>query len=99
MGGHGRPIAETGVSATVRRAVLDPWLLPVAATPLLGVALVSDHRPAMRAGSLLVAALLLLGTVVGVARERLRSRAVEMLVECSIAATAIVFLASGLGVV
>lgn len=100
MGGHGMRIAETaGVGATARRAVRDPWLLPVAATPLLGVALVSDARPGMRTGSLALATLLLFGTVVGVARERLRARAVEMLVECAIATAAIVFLASGLGVV
>jgi diguanylate cyclase (GGDEF)-like protein len=79
------------------RELWDPWLLPVAATPLLGVAFVSDGRDATRAPAALMAMVLLLATVGVVAFERLRSNAVEMVLESAIGTAALAFLAWGLG--
>src|SRR5262245_15573247 len=80
------------------RELWDPWLLPVAATPLLAVAFVSDGRDAMRAPAALMAMLLLLATVGVIAFQRLRSSAVEMVLESAIGTAALAFLAWGLGV-
>lgn len=75
----------------------DPWLLPVAATPILGVALVLEHRPLLRLSCLVASAVLLAFTTAAVARDRLRDATVEMALESLIATAAIAFLAWGLG--
>src|SRR5690349_17155164 len=80
-----------------RRELWDPWLLPVAATPLLGIAMSSDGRDAVRASAALLAMALLLATVSTIAFERLRSGTVEMVVESAIGTAALAFLAWGLG--
>jgi diguanylate cyclase (GGDEF)-like protein len=75
----------------------DPWLLVVAATPLLGIALVADGSEAVRATSALGGIALLLATAGGLAYERLRAGVLEMVVETAIATAASLFLLSGLG--
>jgi diguanylate cyclase (GGDEF)-like protein len=80
-----------------RRELWDPWLLAVAATPLLGIALVTDGRDGMRAVCALAAVALLMATAGAVAHERLRSGAVEMVVETAIGTAALLFLGWGLG--
>ncbi|HEX7096870.1 MAG TPA: EAL domain-containing protein [Acidimicrobiales bacterium] len=87
------------VGAAGRRTLRDPWLLPVVATPMVGIAMVTDEHPAHRAVSILLAVVFLGGATMGIARERLRSGVGEMLFESVVATTAVVFVASGLGLV
>jgi diguanylate cyclase (GGDEF)-like protein len=80
------------------RAHRDPWLLLVAATPLVGIALVTDGRPLLRASMVLAAVLLVLTTIVYLSFSRLRDAAVELVIESGIGTAAVVFLAWGLGI-
>jgi diguanylate cyclase (GGDEF)-like protein len=89
--------ATSGQPTRPRRELWDPWLLPVAATPLLGIALVSDARAGMRAACAVTAVVLLTATVACIAYERLRGGIVEMVVESAIGTAALVFLGWGLG--
>jgi diguanylate cyclase (GGDEF)-like protein len=79
------------------RAHRDPWLLLVGATPLIGIALVTDGRPLVRASMVLVAVVLVLTTVVCLSVSRLRAAAVELVIESGIGTAAVVFLGWGLG--